>query len=1043
MSIDGIRIGDRWNWCSIFNWLIPTFVIFIVNDGYGQQNRFFQEDGYSLELYDTESGLPQNSVKDIVQDSLGYYWLLSEAGIIRFDGHHFVVYGHEDMGITTNRFIKFIKNESTGIIYAVSDQWDYVNIYTLKVENADKFKNKKLGYYSQFVDSTLYSDFRLAYGAPRDVDIGYDEAFFAVKVSDKSFYLCYQHKVEYYDNEKLSFSIGVKNLKYEGVFLLNEKLYYRDDENKFWAVEKSGLKQVLLNLPNLKKISNYDNLKIIWSIHQKSILITIDNHLYKVSGTVGGQFIIDHIVNMNKKGFTAIYSFYESVDQNFIFLGSLTKGLLLLRKKQFKAVKVESNRLFVNSFYSLIPSRPNSLISPKGQEFTWETVDDVLYRDITDVNFRNYVIQRDAHGFIWTCVNNILYKLDSSFNELDHWVLGNRINLISSIYDGRIWISGEVRGIYYIDIYDDNAKPTLFAEIKQASVFEKVSESTMYVGSLSGLYKVNLNNASVEEVPGMEGKNIRSLYYSDNRYLWVSTYQSGIFLVDGDDVYDLPKDISNNLSASHCIYEDENGFFWITTNKGMFKILKTDLLAFTEGEIDHVFYYYFDKKDGFATNEFNGGCFPCVNKLANGQVVFPSLDGLVHFDPKSIQESLPNNTLKIDAISIEGENRLVNDTIIMDNDESQIELQLSTAYLGNVENIQIYYALVKKGEKPFWTLYNPNAGLKTSAVDDGEYRLYLKKINGYDIDNYSQTKLIFIKIPHFYNTIYFYLLLSFGILIFFYTYLQFTTLRIQNRNTNLELEVQKRTKTLQVALTKLNQSQNALKNQIRVQEYLLGAMSHDVVTPLKYLIMMAQKIQTPTYKKDEVLMDEIAVAMENSLKQVNKLMNDLLEFSKIDIKKEELPILDCIIPDIVNEILAGFAIVIQEKGIKVYHQNEIMTKVSSNPHLLKIILTNVIDNAIKHSNNSEINIGYKEGDSRVCMMVEDEGDGVPCEIVEWLNTPSEKLVESQKRTFNSFSGLGLFIVKELAGLINVNVWIERRSKGTQFNIEVPKSNTIN
>ncbi|GAA5221018.1 hypothetical protein GCM10025777_16480 [Membranihabitans marinus] len=1026
----------------MFHWLVPVLFLFVTADVYSQYNNFIPEDGYTLQLFDSESGLPQNSVKDIIQDSLGYYWLLSEAGIVRFDGHQFVVYDQDNLGLKTNRFIKFIEYESTGNIYAVSDQWDYVNIYTLKVEDSDNYKNEKLEYYSNFVDTTLYSDFRLAYGAPRDIDIGYDDAFFAVRVSDKRFYLCYQHKVEYYDNEKLSFSIEVKDLKYEGVFLLNEKLYYRDEENKFWAVEKSGLRQIFFDHPILSNLSNTDELKVIWSIHQKSVLITLDNRLYKLSSRIKNRFVAQTVMDMEKKGFTAIYSFFESADQNFIFLGSLTKGLLVLRKKQFKVVRVKSNRLFVNSFYSLIPSRPNSLLTPKGQEFTWETVDDVLYRDIADVNFRHYVIQRDAYGYIWTCVNNILYKLDSNYKEVKHWVLNNRVNLISSIYNGRIWISGEVIGIYYIDVYDDNAKPTLYADIDRASVFEKIDESTMYVGSLSGLYKVNLNNASVEEVVGMEGKNIRSLYYSDNRYLWVSTYQSGIFLVDGDVVYDLPNDISNNLSASHCIYEDEKGFFWITTNKGMFKMLKSDLKAYAKGEVDHVFYYYFDKDDGFATNEFNGGCYPCVNKLANGQVVFPSLDGLVNFNPESINEALPNNILKIDAVSIEGESRQIADTLILGSNESQIELQLSTAYLGNTENLQIYYSLVKKGGQPVWTLFNPQTGLVANAVDDGEYRLYIKKMNGYGVDNFFLTKLILIKVPHFYNTIYFYLLLSFGILIFFYTYLQFTTLRIQNRNSNLELEVQKRTKTLQVALTKLNQSQNALKNQIRVQEYLLGAMSHDVVTPLKYLIMMTQKIQNPIYKKDENLMDEIADAMEKSLMQINKLMNDLLEFSKIDIKKEELPILKCNIPVINDEILEGFAIVIQEKAVRVNHEIKTIASVRSNPHLLKIILTNVIDNAIMNSIDSEMNIRYEEDDMRVWIMVEDEGDGVPDEIVEWLNTPSEKLIESQRRSFSSFSGLGLFIVKELAALINVKVWIKKRPKGTQFNIEIPKIKTI-
>lgn len=67
---------------------------------------FFSQD-HAIEWYNTDNGLPQNSIKDILKDPYGFLWLSSEGGIIRYDGINFINY--DKLPINSFRFDNFEK----------------------------------------------------------------------------------------------------------------------------------------------------------------------------------------------------------------------------------------------------------------------------------------------------------------------------------------------------------------------------------------------------------------------------------------------------------------------------------------------------------------------------------------------------------------------------------------------------------------------------------------------------------------------------------------------------------------------------------------------------------------------------------------------------------------------------------------------------------------------------------------------------------------------------------------------------------------------
>src|SRR5690606_14824613 len=83
------------------------------------------------------------------------------------------------------------------------------------------------------------------------------------------------------------------------------------------------------------------------------------------------------------------------------------------------------------------------------------------------------------------------------------------------------------------------------------------------------------------------------------------------------------------------------------------QVAKKSLYEYAANKIGNVYYQYYDKSAGFYTNEFNGGCYPCAVKQSNGQFYFPSLRGIVSFNPNSVYPKLPIYDIFLDEIILD------------------------------------------------------------------------------------------------------------------------------------------------------------------------------------------------------------------------------------------------------------------------------------------------------------------------------------------------------------------------------------------------------
>lgn len=213
----------------------------------------------------------------------------------------------------------------------------------------------------------------------------------------------------------------------------------------------------------------------------------------------------------------------------------------------------------------------------------------------------------------------------------------------------------------------------------------------------------------------------------------------------------------------------------------------------------------------------------------------------------------------------------------------------------------------------------------------------------------------------------------------------------------------------------------------------LASVAHELSTPLTYLIGYSKvAMRDGVAEQDRQHYLEIIAEESDRMKE---LVKNLLELAKIDentftVSKEIFkarPFME----DIVKLVEPSFAL--KQLILDVQCAEDI--EIHADPLRLEQIILNVLDNALKYSNEqSEVIVNVRKRDGKVAIAITDYGIGIPSEEMEFI---FEKLyrVEKSRSRLSGGSGIGLAIVKELVEAHNGSIEVKsERGKGSMFTI---------
>lgn len=707
--------------------LLAAALVFITRSAFGD------DEDYAVRAWNTRDGLPQNSVSAITQTPDGTLWLATFGGLVCFDGNTFEVFDVvSDPELGTNRILTlavdlsgalFVGTPEGRLLRKDGQTWTQIqlsdetggDVWGLALDERGYLwirqqKGISLLAPGEEVASSLFVGTTNAFipaGGGRCYAAA-DEGIF--EIAQDSF-------------RKISDRV-VNNL---GIGPLG-RLIARNSSGLF-AWEQNQWSQIATNqeFTNLIKSSQPGN---VW--------VRTAQNLYRLDSDLGKLHLLDIDLGIAP---TEKLRFIFQDDQKNLWVGTDALGLLQLSPTALKALAPSLEETHDQSMRAVAIGGDGSLYGLgkrlwqiDGDKFTeTETVDP-------------WTLAESAGQGIWVSNGggNIDY-LESGRSRLriPSSLLGGKPSVMIEASDGSLWITTQTGDL---ERWDDGEVTTIIrGEVAafRASLFEG-HDGRIWLGGKDGLRvwdgQVFTTFRTGQELPLGQ---VRAIYETPDGVIWIGTYGGGLCRIDGQDV--TPIDTSRGLfeNIASALVPDGNGRLVILGNRAIVSYSLDQLEAAAQDPDLRIYGQVHNSGPGINVFEGNGVSQPHFSIDAQGGIWFPSLRGLVRFNPKAAFDTTSPLSLRVHLASTtpiefspDGNG---GGTYTLPPDKREIQLRFAAP--NHIQPRQVHYRYRLAGHDRGWThssterlvAYNDLAPGSyqfevEAAIADGPYRAYPRRL---------------------------------------------------------------------------------------------------------------------------------------------------------------------------------------------------------------------------------------------------------------------------------------------------------------------------
>jgi len=226
----------------------------------------------------------------------------------------------------------------------------------------------------------------------------------------------------------------------------------------------------------------------------------------------------------------------------------------------------------------------------------------------------------------------------------------------------------------------------------------------------------------------------------------------------------------------------------------------------------------------------------------------------------------------------------------------------------------------------------------------------------------------------------------------------------------------------------------------RLKDELISMAAHELRAPMTgligYLQLLKDKI-SPDQDKDT---EEDFMILDILIQNLNKLINDLLDVSRIEQGRLKIEIKDTNVNEVIQNVIDTFTPLAGKKGLELaFSKNESVPLIKSDPDRIRQVITNLLSNAIKYSLQGKIEIKSEVKGKVISVEVKDSGIGIPPSQISSLFTKFFR-VKDLKTNKESGTGLGLWITKRIVNLLGGEIYVESiYGTGSKFSFTLPLS----
>ena len=1063
--------------------ILIIFMIFITNENlvFAYSN-ISNNGGINFKRITIEDGLSQTTVEYIYQDSDGYMWFGTDDGLNKYDGTNFEIYkysGKNENSISGDIIVAIIEDSDgylwigtttglnrldrkTGKIkrYLADGSNGSIsngNICEVFIDSKDRMwvaTNNGLNLYDNSSDSftrILYSD---------EYDVLTSQSIYGiVEDEDNVYWIATNKGLNKYDQntgQVLKYtSNDEKNL------ISNNSIFdlYMDENNILWVSTSGG---------GLNRINTKTEESTVFKTDESDKKSIPSNYVRSILRDSNGDVWVctdNGLAKLNEK--TNEFTIYNS---------KIYDSNTLVNDIAISIYESKLGTIWVGTYDGLCLFNPNNIFTTyKNDPFNENTLKSDMIMGI----------YKDDDGYIWVGSNdegiNIIdrskdkvYRLDKA-GELNSLLTSTDITVING-YGNKIFI-GTNNGINIIDKDTKEIIKYLESDIDFDSDKSKIREiyidknKLVWIGTRDGLYTIDENHKlkdlnNIFKDNNINDRVISSVYEDSDGEIWIGlSIDGGVIRYNKytGEVINYKADSENGLSYNSVkdINGDSLGNIWVATNYGLNKFNKSEnkFTQYTEEEglaNNFVYGILFDEKDnpwvstnygiskydinkekfinfsisdGLQGNEFNGYSY---FKASDGEMFFGGISGLNSFYPKDYKEIDTIENVNISNVQINGKSINFDDVIELRRGSNSIQIQYFLADYRNVSNIKYYYKM--EGIDKEWISAENRNYVNYNSLFAGEYKFLVVAKNSYgDIGEVQSIKII--KDPPIY--------MSKTALAIYLVLISFILYRRRNRVKILNKLVEQRTSQLNNKLIENKVLYEQLINQEKRKNNYFINLSHELRTPLNVILSIEQLI-TELNKKDSYIdkkkLNHYMDVLRGNSNRLLKLINDIIDTTKIESGMYKLDIKDNDIVYLVEELALSMKDFIESKDIELIIDPEIEEKViECDAGEIEKCIVNILGNAAKFTEpGGKIEVIITEEDGFVNIKVKDNGIGIDEKDITSIFDRFGQSYNKKSEEFGG-SGIGLTLTKQIIELHNGELLVDSKlGEGSEFTMKLPE-----